>query len=133
MCVDDDKEHLSIMKGCDNLKLNHHAKDNRNGLTNHTLATSGLGFNLSTEYDKPDDTIISVTKTLMQKTFSGSGSRLNIPHVVLHLDRGYWCWDIVIFLISACCSTWGAIKRVPWFPFTCDQWLRNDDKCVRSK
>ena len=77
------------MKGCDNLKLNFHMKDNRNSLTNYTLATLGLRFNLSTKYDKPDDTIISVTKILLQKTFSRIGSWMNIPYIVLHLDQGY--------------------------------------------
>ena len=42
-------------------------KDNRDRLTNHVLATSGLGFNLSTEDEKPNDTIFFGAKYLMHK------------------------------------------------------------------
>ena len=59
------------MKGHDNLKS--HVKDNCSSLTNYYLAVSGLRFNLPAEYDKPDDIIISATKMLMQKVFSGLG------------------------------------------------------------
>ena len=62
MCTDDEKDHNSIIQGCENMNLNRHVKDNHNIFTNDALATSDLRFNLSTECDNPNDTIISVTK-----------------------------------------------------------------------
>ena len=91
VCIDDDKFHLSILQGTDNLKLSRHVRDNRNGFTNHVLATSRLGLKLATEYEKSDDNVVNTTKNLIKKTFSRNGTSLNIPYVVLHLDRGYWC------------------------------------------
>ena len=85
------------------MKLSRHVRDNRNGLTNHVMATSGLGLKLSTEYEKTDDNVVSATKDLIKKTFSRNGTSLNIPYVVLHLDHGYWCWDLIVYLICACC------------------------------
>ena len=69
MCTDDDEDHNSLVQGYDSIKLNRHVKDNCNGLTNHLLATSYLGFDLPTEHKKPNDAIISVTKILTQKKF----------------------------------------------------------------
>ena len=69
MCVENSKDYLSIMKGCDNLKLNLNPKSNRNGLTNQVLAASGLKFNFLTEYSKSNNVIILVTKILLQKAF----------------------------------------------------------------
>ena len=43
-CIDDGKFHLSISKACDAIKSSRHLQDNANGLTNHALAISGLGF-----------------------------------------------------------------------------------------
>ena len=31
--TDDDKDHNPLVQGCDNIKLNRHVKDNRNGFT----------------------------------------------------------------------------------------------------
>ena len=67
VCIDDDKFHLSILQGTDNLKLSRHVRDNRNGLTNHVLAASGLGLKLATEYEKFDDNAVSTTKNLIEK------------------------------------------------------------------
>ena len=95
--MDDDKFHLSLLKACDALKLSRHIRDNVNGLTNHVLATSGLGFKMSSDYENPDDSVLSVTKQLVTKNFSRPGTDMSVPYLVLHLDRGYWCWDLIIF------------------------------------
>ena len=89
MCTDDDKDHNPLMQGCENIKLNIHVKDNRNGFTNLVLATSGLDFNLSLEWEKPNDTKMSITKCLMQKN-SNMGSDMSVPYAVLHPDRSFW-------------------------------------------
>ena len=89
-------------------------RDNANGLTNHVLATSGLGFKMSSEHEKPEDNVLSVTKQLITKTFSRSDTEMIIPYVVLHLDRGYWCWDLTISILSSCFQIWGTIKIILW-------------------
>ena len=66
----------------------------------------------------------------MTKTFSRPGTDMSVPYLVLHLDRGYWCWDLIMFLLSSCCQIWGTIKRMPWFPFTCDQFMKPCDKRI---
>ena len=65
MCANDDKYHNSLEQGCDNIKFNRHVKDNRNGFANHVLAAPGLGFDLSIEYKKPNDAILSAKRCLM--------------------------------------------------------------------
>ena len=82
------------------------------------------------DYKKPDDSVLSVTKQLVKKTFSAPGTDMSVPDLVLHLDRGYWCWDLIIFLLSSCCQIWGTIKRMPWFPFTYDQFMKPYDKRI---
>ena len=46
-----------------------HVRDNANGLTNHVLATSGLGFKMSSEYEKLVNNALSATKKITTKTF----------------------------------------------------------------
>ena len=46
-----------------------HMRDNANGLTNHVLATSGLGFKMFSEYEKSVNNVLSVTKKIITKTF----------------------------------------------------------------
>ena len=69
VCIDDDKFHLSILQGTDNLKLSHHVRDNRNKLTYHVMATSRLGLKLATEYEKSNNNAVSITKNLIKKPF----------------------------------------------------------------
>ena len=68
-CDDDDKDHLSLMKYCDDLKLGRHAKHNVNGLTNHALATPGLDFKLVLEHKNLDNTVIRVTNSTRETFF----------------------------------------------------------------
>ena len=103
ICIDDDEFHLSMLRSCDALKLSRHVRDNANGLRNHVLATSGLDFKMSKEHEKPDDNVLSVTKQLITKKISRPGTDMIVPYLVLHSDRGYWCWDLLMFLLNSCC------------------------------
>ena len=87
--IDDDKHHLSIKKGTDNLKMCRHVRDNIPGLACHTLALAACGYVLAIEYEKPTDSTCDVVKSLMTQTFSVIGCILSIPFVALHMDKGY--------------------------------------------
>ena len=91
ICIDDDKFHLHILRSCDVLKLSRHMRDNVNGLTIHTLATSGSDFKLSSECENPDDNVLSMTKRLITKTFSMLGTDMSVTYLALSLDECFWC------------------------------------------
>ena len=95
------------------MKLSCDMRDDRNKLTNHMIAISSLELKLSTEHETMDGNAVSATKDLILKIFSRNRASLNIPHRVLHLDHEYWCWDLIVHLLSACCSIYGTIKRMP--------------------
>ena len=74
--------------------------------------------------------MLSAKKQLSTETFSRFGTDMSAPHLVMHLDRGCWHWDLETFLFSSSCQIWGAIKRMPWLPFTHDQFIKPHDKCI---
>ena len=97
ICIGDDKLHLFILRVCNVLKLSRHVRDDVNFLTNHVQAMLGLGFKLCTQHENPEDNVLSITKLLITKTFSRLGTYVSVPYLVLHLDRGCWCWDLIMF------------------------------------
>ena len=52
ICIEDDKFHLSTLRACVVLKLSRYMRDSVDALTNHVLATSELGFKMSSEHEK---------------------------------------------------------------------------------
>ena len=85
---------------------------------------------MSSDYEYPDDSVLSVTKQLVTKTFSRPGTGMSVPYLVLYLDRSNRCWDLTMFLLSSYFQIWGTIKRMSWFPFTCDQFMKPHDKRI---
>ena len=67
-------------------------------LTNYDLATSGLGFKLSSEHEKPDDNVISAIKKLSTKTFYRIVTHMIMPFLVLHLDRVIGARTLLFFI-----------------------------------
>ena len=80
---------MSIIKGCDELKLSTHTRDKVSGLTNHDLATPSMGLKISSENEKADDNVVRATKMLIRKTFSRNYIGISSPCIVLNLYRGY--------------------------------------------
>ena len=52
-----------MLRACDALQLPRHMQNNANGSTNHTLATLGLCFKMSSECKTSDDNVFSDAKT----------------------------------------------------------------------
>ena len=98
--ADDDTFNLLIMKGCDALKLSIHIRYNANGLVKHALATLSIGFKLSSECEKADHKVVSAKNHLI-RNISMHGTDVSIPRMVMHLERGCWCYDFIIYLLSS--------------------------------
>ena len=118
------------MKGCDMLQLSRHMRDSVNHLTTHDLATSILGFKLLIECEKADYNFTRMTKHLIRKIISRHCTDTITPCISLCLERTFWCWDLIIFLLNSCCIIPGIITTMSWFPFTYDQHLKPCDKCT---
>ena len=58
-----------MLRACDVLNLSRHMRENVNSLTNYVLATSKLGFKLSSKHENPEDNVLSVAKKLIMKKF----------------------------------------------------------------
>ena len=58
---------------------------------------------------------------------SAEGSYLRMPFVTMYVDRACWAWCGVIFILQACASIWGTMKRMSCFPQTYDKNLNPGD------
>ena len=117
--IDDVKQHLNYKVPGNNLWLTRHARDNRLGIVNHTVA-----LNLWSEYEKTSDTTTIALKCLTYKLFSPSSNELHLNYLEISMDRGFWECHVMNMLALAGAHVFGTITRCVWFPFTCGQTLK---------
>lgn len=101
MVIDDDKHHANVKIASDNLKNARHVRDNRQGLTCHAAASTSNNFVIGTEYERSNDTACSAALRLINNIFSPSGADVNLNHVQFNMDRGYWVFRIIAYLLGA--------------------------------
>ena len=44
------------------------------------------------------------------------------------MNRGYWIYKVLSFILGSGAVIWGTIKRTPWFPFVYGQKKKKHDK-----
>lgn len=137
---DDDKIWLDVSgsNATDNFKLKKtkHVRDNRNGITLHTIATTGLNLPVNGQMERIGDSACKAYMRGLTYTLSGMENLdnlggINLPYntnTEMCLDRGYTSLDKIALLIKSGASFLGTQKRHPTCPFTYDQLLTDKDK-----
>jgi hypothetical protein len=125
--VDDDKPHSqSRQKNTAALKNKKHVRDNRDGHTVHTMVytASQLPVGIVWEQEK-HTTAPSVLNELLDSQFLRCSGTLN--GITLLMDRAYWPYDTVQYLLKNGADIHGTKMRDSWFLYTYDQRLTSQD------
>ena len=124
LTIDDDKQHVSAKCGQAMLKLVRHTRDNVDGLVLNTAAWTASGVVVGLRYESLYDSgTTSCTIDLIKEIIG-----LCLTNIVFLMDRGYWAWCLVFFIISKGGRLLGTMKRLLWFAWTYDQQFRTGDK-----
>ena len=99
--IDNNKHHINMKLASDNLKNTRHVRDNRQGLICHAAASTSNNFIIGTEYECSNDTACSATIRLVINIFSPSRACANSNHTHVSINRGYWIFKIIIYLLEA--------------------------------
>ena len=134
--IDDDKAHFETTKrdSSADLKVMKHARDNRNGFTNHHLVLPYSQTLIGATWEGVRDTTYSCTKRLVEATVCPAhrgDSIPPLPNLRLNHDRGYnnkqW---IFRFLEAGGRLVVAMAQRNRMYPFTYDQLLKLGDSRI---
>jgi hypothetical protein len=123
--LDDDKIHYNYQRNVtnsDGLKLEHHAKDNRDGYTAHSAVKSESGAPICIHFQRSGEKIIDVYKDMMRKLFGRhQGQAVDLRNVIAASDRGCLEAKLLFWLLNAGADIRGTIKRMDWVPLSYDK------------
>lgn len=138
LVFDDDKIWLDVSGKNANdlfdLKLTRHTRDNRNGITFHTMATSGINIPVNGQMERAKDSATKAFNRSVTYVLSGTenqDSSSDLPYsdkIGMYLDRGYTSLEKISMMIKSGAEFLGTQKRHPSCPFTFEQVLGDKDK-----
>ena len=83
---------------------------------------------IRTEHEKHEDATASALIRLIKNLFCPSSNELSLTFLETSVDREYWVWSALTTLMKAGATVHGTVKRCGWFPCTCAQVLKKNDK-----
>jgi hypothetical protein len=128
--IDDDKVfgQNDPKKDTYGLKYTQHVKDNRKGYTCHCAATTCTLFPIGIHWEHEGESSHSCIEKILTSLFRHSVSGyLDLRHVTLFSDRGYWTPTLVFWLLSCGAFVVGTLIRALCWPITYNQEKKGND------
>ena len=90
-----------------------HIRDDRAGITCHTLAFTSTSVLVAFEFETKNDTTSSAVIRSIQNTHAPSGAEISLNHVRHAMHTCYWPFKVINKLTEAGSQVCGTVKICP--------------------